>query len=538
MTFIVISFSLSLYAQVNYSECFDSYKQGDYVEAIVCFSKYIDQNPKDAGILALRADCYKYVDDYARAFADINEAIKNHNTTTFNKDILYIKRGNLYADVENYDEALNDYATALKINPENTSLLFDRANLYYNLENYYASDADWKEILKIEKDNINASIGIARNMIAKGQIDNAIKELNRLGKIDVRNSYIYQYRAEAYEKNKDYRKAIDDVINWMYYENINRLNEHILIGYAEHEPIYALAKVSEKVVTAEEDKIYWLGLRTSLYEEREMYKEAIADYNTIENLSSSPLLNVYLRRGRCYNKIGEYDKAIAEFHKGLELQEHKSLYKYKANAERLKGDYESSIADYTKVIELNPMDNHAYYMRGRVKELKKDFQGALKDYTIAIEIDKDYVYTYVARGRLYQRELNKPELADKDFQAVLMLDNNILSSGNRRQYALFHLGRIDEAISYQDSILSKYPTSGNYYDAVCLYSLINRPSDAITYLRTAFEKGYCNFIHMEHDTDLDNIRNTPEYIELVKEWKNKADKTSTALGKICENNYR
>jgi clan AA aspartic protease (TIGR02281 family) len=55
MTFIVISFSLSLYAQVNYYECLNSYKQGDYVEAIVCFSKYIDKNPNNADMLAIRA---------------------------------------------------------------------------------------------------------------------------------------------------------------------------------------------------------------------------------------------------------------------------------------------------------------------------------------------------------------------------------------------------------------------------------------------------------------------------------------------------
>ncbi|MDR0606550.1 MAG: tetratricopeptide repeat protein [Bacteroidales bacterium] len=442
-------------------------------------------------------------------------------------DVLYARRGILYANIENYDEALKNYATALKINPKNTDILFNRANLYYGLENYSASDADWKQVLNIDKDNINASIGIARNMIGRGQIENAIKELDRLEKIDFRNPLIYEYRSKAYAQNKDYRKAIDDVIEWMYYDEIDSYNELALLYYAEYEPVYVLAKVSKQVVTAnEEDKIYWLFLRASLYEEREMYKEAIADYNMVENLSSSPQISCYIRSGRCYNEIGEYDKAIDQLNKGLELQEHKNLYRHKANAERLKGDYEASIADYTKVIELDPMSNFAYYMRGWVKEFKNDFQDALNDYTIAIEIDNDYAYTYVARGRLYQRELNQQELAEKDFQTVLRLEKNIQKSGNCRQYALFHLGKINEAIGLQDSILSKYPTSGNHYDAACLYSLMNRPSEAIAYLRTSFEKGFRDFIHIEHDRDMDNIRNIPEFIELVKEWKDKTEKIS------------
>jgi tetratricopeptide (TPR) repeat protein len=273
-----------------------------------------------------------------------------------------------------------------------------------------------------------------------------------------------------------------------------------------------------------ENKSDWLDLRAELYTDHELYKEAIADYNAIEKLLPSPSLYLYKVRGICYNETGEYDKAIAEYDKGLELQENKSLYLYKADAERLKGDYESSIADYTKVIELDPMNDFAYYRRGWVKEFKKDYQGALRDYTTAIEIDRDYVYTYVARGRLYQKVLNQPELAKKDFLSVLALENEIHKSGNSRQYALFHLGRTDEAIARQDSILNKYPNAGNYYDATCLYSLMNRPSKAIEYLRIAFEKGYRDFIHIDKDTDLENIKKTPEFIELIKEWGKKTMK--------------
>jgi clan AA aspartic protease (TIGR02281 family) len=55
---------------------------------------------------------------------------------------------------------------------------------------------------------------------------------------------------------------------------------------------------------------------------------------------------------------------------------------------------------------------------------------------------------------------------------------------------------------------------------------MNRPTDAIKYLRHAFENGYRNFIHIEHDTDLDNIRNNHEFIELVDEWKQKTTEQS------------
>jgi clan AA aspartic protease (TIGR02281 family) len=527
-SFFVAVFSLSLYAQTDYMDCIDSYKNEDYAEAIICISKYIDRNPKDINALVIRSLWYRYLEEYKSALADINKAIEiyNKNITSIGKDDLYVQRGRLYSDIENYDETLKDFATALKINPKNTDALFDRANLYYFSENYTASDADWKQVLNIEKDNISAAVGLARNMTARGQIDEAIKELDRLEKLDSRNPIIYEYRTKAYIKKEDYRKAIDDVISWIYYDDISNDNVEVLSNCAEHEFTYAIAKISKKAVTDTEDKTDWIYLRSTLYKDNEMYKEAIADYNTLEQLSPSPQMYIYKNRGRCYRETGEYDKAIAEFDKGLELDdEYKGLYLDKADVERLKGDYESSIADYTKVIELDPMNYFAYYKRGWSKEFKNDFEGALNDYTTAIEIENDFAYTYMNRGRLYLTSLNQPGQAEKDFLKILTLDNRVWKNGNCRQYALFYLGKTDEAIAYQDSILSKYPNSGNYYDAACLYSLMNRQAEAIEFLRIAFEKGCRAFIHIEHDTDMDNIRNMPRFVELINEWKNKTGQT-------------
>jgi clan AA aspartic protease (TIGR02281 family) len=522
LTFVAVGFSLSLYAQNDVSDCIALAKDEKYEEALVCLNKYINKNPTDFNARTIRGICYEGIEDYKKALSDLTDVLKNYDESIFlSKDVLFAKRGRIYESADRYDDALSDYTAALKINPENIDILFDRANLYCALKNYPAADADFKQILKIDKDNTNAAVGLASNMIARGQIEEAIKELDRLEKIDYSNPTIYEYRAKAYMKKEDYRKAVDDVINWMYYDEIYRLNIIVLSHCAEYEFIYTIAKVSKQIVTDKDNELDWLYLRASLYQEHEMYREAIADYNRIENLLSSPVVFLYESRGECYTETGEYDKAIAEFNKGLELQENKKLYLYKADAERLKGDYESSIADFTKVTELDPMNDFAYYRRGWVKEFMKDFQGALRDYSTAIEIDKDYAYTYMNRGRLYQKELNKPQLAEKDFLTVLKLDNEVKKSGNCRQYALFHLGRTDEAVAYMDSILNEYPSSGNFYDAACLYSLMNRPAKAVAYLRTAFEKGYRNFIHIKQDNDLDNIRNTPEFIELIKEWSNK-----------------
>jgi len=531
---LAICLSIPIFAQQeSYHKCLRIYRDGDVVKTIECLSDFLEKNPKDASALGIRAYCYSKLGAYARAFADVNNAIKYHTKKSdYPKDLLYANRAKYYQLVEDYDEALKDLTTALKINPKNTEVLFERANLYYQLENYAASDADWKQVLKIEKDNVNAQVGLVRNMIAKEKFDEAIQELDKLEKIDPKNSNIFRYRGDAYAKIENYQKAIDDLIRWCYYDDIDALKKYYFIEYAEQEFTYALAKVTERVVKDNDNKIDWLDLRIELYEEYEMYHEAIEDYNAIEALLSSPNIYIFNGRGEAYIEIGEYDKAINEFNKGIELQENEYLYMGRAIAKRWKADYQSAIEDWTKVIELDPMSSYAYNRRGKTKEYNKDFQGALKDYNTSVELDKDYIYVYQSRGRLYLLHLNESQLAEKDFEKILSLEKEMKKRGNQRQYALFFIGKMEDAITLQDSILAAYPTSSNYYDATCLYALMNRLEEALKYLRTSFEKGYRNFIHIENDTDLDNIRNAPEFIELIEEWKDKVAEKSSETGHL------
>ena len=83
----------------------------------------------------------------------------------------------------------------------------------------------------------------------------------------------------------------------------------------------------------------------------------------------------------------------------------------------------------------------------------------------------------------------------------------------------------EEAIKWMKDILDKYPSEGNYYEAACLYALMNKKDEALSALKTSLEKGNTNFNHISIDDDLDNIKQTPEYIALYNKWfeKFKAD---------------
>ena len=62
------------------------------------------------------------------------------------------------------------------------------------------------------------------------------------------------------------------------------------------------------------------------------------------------------------------------------------------------GDYQGAIADYTKAIEINPHYLIAYHNRGNAKYDLSDYQGAISDYTKSLEIDPQNADVYENRG--------------------------------------------------------------------------------------------------------------------------------------------
>ncbi len=92
---------------------------------------------------------------------------------------------------------------------------------------------------------------------------------------------------------------------------------------------------------------------------------------------------------------GNYDKAIELFTKAIASGKLSPgylgiVYNNRGNAWDGKGDYDRAIADYTKAIEIDPKYANAYYSRGIAWGKKGNSDRAIADYTKAIEIDPKY----------------------------------------------------------------------------------------------------------------------------------------------------
>ena len=246
----------------------------------------------------------------------------------------------------------------------------------------------------------------------------------------------------------------------------------------------------------------------------------ITALNCLAKIPSSHELYEFELKANCYEEIGLYDKALQTY----------SLIPVDDNPGRTAcliggcyremGRYSEAIESYAKAISSDPDWAFPYYGIGWSYELSGDEENALKYYNEGIERDQSYSYLFLMRGELFLKRGDK-ELAEKDFNTVLRLDKQ-LKDGTCRQYALFFLGRNDDALNWMNRLIEYQPNNpGHYYDKACLCCRMGLISEAIEAIGIAFEKGYRKFSHLDADDDIEPIKSNPEYIALNKKFQAK-----------------
>ena len=107
----------------------------------------------------------------------------------------------------------------------------------------------------------------------------------------------------------------------------------------------------------------------------------------------------YDNRGNAYYKMGEFDRAIADFTAAIALNPNDAIAHYnRGNAYDERAELDSAIADWDKAIAINPNYAAAYGNRGIAYRKMGEFGRAIADYTKAIKINPNDADFYTNRG--------------------------------------------------------------------------------------------------------------------------------------------
>jgi tetratricopeptide (TPR) repeat protein len=119
-----------------------------------------------------------------------------------------------------------------------------------------------------------------------------------------------------------------------------------------------------------------------------------------------------------YQDVRNYDSAIVEYDKALELNPNNSICYYNRGILNLDlEEYHDALMDFDNVIQLNPRNIYSYYLRGIIKSNLEDYPGAEEDFTTAIDLYPKLINAY--RNRAYTRmALNDRKGYDEDQRII------------------------------------------------------------------------------------------------------------------------
>jgi tetratricopeptide (TPR) repeat protein len=158
-----------------------------------------------------------------------------------------------------------------------------------------------------------------------------------------------------------------------------------------------------------------------------------------------PVLNeeddlAYFKRALTRSELDEPDGAIADYTRVIQINpKHDVAYNNRGLMRYEMGNREGSIADFNRAILVNPGNSIAYCNRGVVRSEMGNLMGAVEDFSDAVQVSPSCAPAFFQRG-LARTHMGNKMGAVEDFSEVIRLDDQDASAFYYRGLARTKLG--------------------------------------------------------------------------------------------------
>lgn len=185
--------------------------------------------------------------------------------------------------------------------------------------------------------------------------------------------------------------------------------------------------------------------------------------------------------GSCYYELNEYDEAITNLEKSIELMPNLRSYYLLIDIYEVKQEYEKSLDRALKMYEIDPNHGFANYLLGNAYRGVNDWVNAKKYFELELKQKEPYAYTYFYMSLIH--------LNEKDY---------------------------DKALMYSLKALEQLKDDPNvWYNLGCVYALKEDYKNAYECLKASCILNKENIEYMKNDPELEAFRNTKEYEQIL-----------------------
>jgi TolB-like protein/Tfp pilus assembly protein PilF len=185
--------------------------------------------------------------------------------------------------------------------------------------------------------------------------------------------------------------------------------------------------------------------------------------------------------------------------------------------------FDDAVTASKKAIELDTNNFLGYWILGRIYNNTDQFIESVQLFHKVLELNPDFYSVYgdlqIVYGRMGEKEKYQKILHEGLEVYKRYLSQHPDDSRCHMYYAtdLAQVGRKDEAKLQAAKAIELSPDDPlMLYNAACFYAQMGEKKEAIQSLRDAIAVGYGNYEWLRRDTDLDTLRDEPEFKELIK----------------------
>lgn len=510
----------------NFTRGIEEFKNGNVQEALKFFNKELEENSKNGyahmAIASIHMDNSEYGDARNAVEAAIKLLPKKDKGSLSRAHML---RGQLYGIERDTVAAYSELGTAIQLDSNNEDAYEHRGQLYYEQKRYDKAEADYRKLLKLNPGGVMGRMGLGRNSYARKDYTSAIDQYDKVISLHPDYAQGYAFRAEALLANGEYVKAMDDICKALEIDSDPKAY-HLMFDFPKDQLPLVITKL-KALSTKNPYTGEYLYYTAQLYNKYRMF---VASNEALEKAFDIDARGFILEGiADNYSEMGDYKNAVTYIDRAIQMNsEDDDLIAKRADILGNSGDVEEAIAQWGEYIDKNPDFYGGYYRRGFFEDNSGKTEDALKDYDMAIMLAPEYAYAYFGRGDMLER-LGRHDEALDAYRKVVELDT-LPDDSSCAMYALLALGRRDEAVAFMDKVIATDSIDpGNYYDAACFTCRLGEKDKALEYLRTAFEKGFRRFDQTRRDDDLLELRELPEFEEMINEYESKTREEQRTL---------
>jgi tetratricopeptide (TPR) repeat protein len=418
-----------------------------------------------------------------------------------------LKQGQRYLSQGQYEQAIAAYSEAIQEDPGDRQAYYGRAQAYAHLRDFDRMLADYTQVVALYPTDAEAYKRRAGGIQQFGINDErAIADYTRSIELRPDDPELYQKRLEIYEYNQDYSNLVTE------YTHLIELQPERSWWYCKRGLAYVMRSVESEdmadreLALADGERAMAVDRKNGSRCRMEIAMAVKAPGAAIDIITEMIALDptnpeLYDQRALAHLRLQQYDQAIADYQKVVELQpENGHALVLLGNAYSYKGDDEQALAVYSQTLALNLTDDLRVELSRTYDSLateavnENDYERALAHYRTAQslapeddDIPESIAHVYMIRGIEANRNGDYAE-ALSDFNLVLQEIPAEAPLLGWMADTYEKMDKYDDAIAIYTRLVAEYPNLPyHYYRRGAAYAAQGSPEWAIADLNQALD---------------------------------------------------